>query len=119
MPGRGERGKLRTALRRRRGAHVRDILLTITHAPVDRTSRLAPTATVALVVATSESSAIGIGPPVLTASTNRSISDRWPLSWPPRAFAVLRRRPAQTSALRKLSSRAFRPPPVASSVSLG
>ena len=43
-------------------------------------ARLSPTAIVALVVASSESTLIGIGPPVRTASTNCSISARWPLS---------------------------------------
>jgi hypothetical protein len=43
-------------------------------------SRLSPTAIVARVVDSRESRLIGIGPPVLTASTNASISERWPLS---------------------------------------
>src|SRR5262249_10248137 len=47
--------------------------------------RLSPAAIVALVVASSESTPIGIGPPVRTALTNCSTSARWPLSCPPRA----------------------------------
>jgi hypothetical protein len=82
-------------------------------------ARLSPTAIVARVVAMSESMPIGIGPPVLTASTNCSISARWPLSWPPRALVAALPRLDQTVAVLKLSNCAFRPLPVASTVSFG
>ena len=74
---------------------------------------------VALVVATSDSTGIGMAAPDTQASTNRVSSARCPLSCPPRARIVSWPRPVQTVALRKLSSRALRPPPVTSSVSLG
>ncbi len=82
-------------------------------------ARLAAAARVALVVATSDSSEIGIGPPVRTASAKSSSSCRWPLSWPPRARVVTRLRPVHRLARWKLSSRALRPSAAASSVSLG
>ena len=82
-------------------------------------SRLSRTAMVALVVAASDSSGIGMAAPARQASTKLASSARWPLSWPPRARIVSWPRPDQTVALRKLSSRALRPPPVASSVSFG
>jgi len=74
---------------------------------------------VARVVASRESMPIGIEAPARTASTNSFSSVRCPLSWPPLAFVVLVPRSVQTAALRKLSSRALRPPPVASIVSFG
>ena len=60
--------------------------------------RLRPTASVARVVASSDASEIGIGPPRRTAPTNASSSARWPLST--RASAIdrsCRRRPATPS----------------------
>jgi hypothetical protein len=60
---------------------------------------------------------MGIGAPVRQASTNWASSAPWPLSRPPRDFVELRRRPTQTAAFLKLSSRALRPPAAASSVS--
>ena len=62
----------------------------VTRSPGRRVARLSSTASVARVVATSESSAIGIGPPVRTAvGEPRPSCARWPLSgpaaraWPP------------------------------------
>ena len=74
---------------------------------------------VALVVATSESTGMGSAAPARLASTKRASSAACPLSWPPRARNVLFPRPAQTVAFLKLSRRALRSPPVASSVSFG
>ncbi len=74
---------------------------------------------VALVVATRDSSGIGIGPPVRMASANRDSSRCWPLSGPPRDRMVLRRRPAHRAAVWKLSRRALRPSAAVSSVSFG
>ena len=74
---------------------------------------------VALVVATSDSSGMGIGAPVRMASTKRASSRCCPLSVPPRARMVPRRRPFHTAADWKLSSRALRPPAALSSVSFG
>ena len=74
---------------------------------------------VALVVATRDSTGMGIAAPSRAASTKHVSSARWPLSWPPRARMVLWPRPAQTVAFLKLSSRALRPPAAASSVSFG
>ncbi len=82
-------------------------------------ARLSAVAMVARVVATRESSEMGIAAPARQASMNSSSSGRWPLSWPPRALVVLALLPDQTVARPKLSSRALLPPDPASSVSLG
>ncbi len=82
-------------------------------------TRLSPTATVARVVATSDSSPIGMAAPSFTASRKASSSARCPLSCPVRERLVSRDAPAQTVARAKLSRRAFRPQPEMSNVSFG
>ncbi len=70
-------------------------------------------------VATSDSSGTGIGPPVRTARTNAASSASWPLS---RAFGsreLTHRFPPYTEARTKSSSRSALPSATRSSVSLG
>ena len=88
----------------------RDVVVWLIPAPAGRWPGFPPTAIVARVVAIRNSSAMGIGAPVRTASMKDAISARWPLSWPPRALLVVRLRPVQTVAWVKLSSRALLPP---------
>ena len=66
---------------------------------------------VALVVATRDSSGMGIAAPVTEASTNLRKLGPLALVLAAPGPHVLWPRPAQTVAFRKLSSRALRPPP--------
>ena len=71
--------------------------------------RLLPTASVARVVATSESSGIGIGAPGADRVDERASSARWPLSCPvERALGRLALAPTRPSTRWKLSSRPLR-----------
>ena len=91
----------------------------LTRSPACWSPDCLPTASVARVVATRDSSGIGMAAPVRTASTNALQLRRWPLSCPASTRRPFFPLDDHTVTRWKLSSRPIRPSPMTSRVSFG